>query len=262
MNSNDMTSGTSGPGPHDPASPSSGQHQAKAQKTENPWSNLIFNIIAPTLIWMKLSDPTKLGPVYALCLGLAFPIGYAIYDWVRTRRYNLFSILGIVSLLLTGTLALIQVSLFWFAVKEATIPLIIGCFALLSIRTKSPLVETFIFNAKVFNVQQIKTEVDRRQLQPQMQTILFRTNLGIAASFFQSAAINYALARYILQSPPGTPEFTAELGKMNGLSFIAITLPCMLVLMGALFYMVKSLGRLTGLSTDQMMNDPKRAAPT
>ena len=34
-------------------------------------------------------------------------------------------------------------------------------------------------------------------------------------TFVATAPVSFALARYVLKSPPGTPEFNAELGKMQ-----------------------------------------------
>ena len=67
-----------------------------------------------------------------------------------------------------------------------------------------------------------------------------------------SSDLNYALAKILLTSPPGTPEYSAELGKMTGLSFPVIALPCTIVMLGALFYLVKQIEKLTALNFEDI----------
>jgi hypothetical protein len=55
----------------------------------------------------------------------------------------------------------------------------------------------------------------------------FRSRVFIPAE----RRLNFGLARYLPRSTPGTPEFNAELGKMNGLSLPVIMLPTMVVMM-------------------------------
>ena len=67
--------------------------------------NLLFNIIVPTLILTKLSSDAYLGPRYSIVIALAFPLGFGIYDFVKTRRANAFAILGFISVLQPAVLA-------------------------------------------------------------------------------------------------------------------------------------------------------------
>jgi hypothetical protein len=48
-----------------------------------------------------------------------------------------------------------------------------------------------------------------------------------------------------LKSPPGTPEFNAELGRMNGLSLPVIMLPTMVVTMVVLWKLMSGLTQIT-----------------
>ena len=79
-------------------------------------------------------------------------MGYGIYDLIVRRKWNFFSILGLFSILLTGGLGLLGISPFWFAVKEAAIPLTFGLAVLGSVFTPYPLVRTFLYNDKMIDV--------------------------------------------------------------------------------------------------------------
>ncbi len=126
---------------------------SKKKNKENPFISLIFNIAIPTLILMKASGEDLLGPVWALVIGLSFPMVYFFYDLYKRKKYNFISILGFVSVLLTGGLGLLEVDGIWFAAKEAAIPLLIGAAVIFSMKTDTPLVKTFLLNDEVMNHQ-------------------------------------------------------------------------------------------------------------
>src|SRR5688572_5944105 len=114
-------------------------HLARVPR-ENMLINLVCNIVLPGLILSRLSSPDRLGPVGALLLGMAFPIGYGAYDLAIRKKWNFFSIIGLGSTALTGSFALMQLDGFWFAVKEASIPTFFGVAILATLGTDRPLV--------------------------------------------------------------------------------------------------------------------------
>ncbi|WP_374030368.1 VC0807 family protein [Bdellovibrio bacteriovorus] len=106
----------------------------EAPPKENGLLNIVFNIVLPVLILNKLSK--FIGPFWALVLALAFPLGYGAYDLIKRKKFNAFSALGLLNVLLTGGLALLGLHGFWFAVKEAAFPALVGLFVLGSAFTK------------------------------------------------------------------------------------------------------------------------------
>jgi hypothetical protein len=91
--------------------------------------------------------------------------------------------------------------------------------------------------------------------QKHFERTLTNASLMIAASFFLSSVLNYVLAKIILVSQPGTTEFNAELGKMTALSYPIIALPMMIIMMGTLFYVFRSIRLLTHLTLEEVVND-------
>jgi hypothetical protein len=226
--------------------------RAAARKPENPWANLAFNIALPALVLNKLSE--RLGPAPALLAALAFPLGYGLYDAVARRKLNFLSVLGFVSVLLTGGLGLLKVDGFWFAVKEAAVPALIGGAVLGSLRTKKPLVRSMLLNDAVLDVPRVQAAVAARGTQRAFDALLARASYLLAGSFFLSAALNFALARVLLKSPAGTVEFNQELGRMTALSWPVIVLPTTVVLAAALWMLVRGLKALTGLELEEMFH--------
>ena len=65
--------------------------------------------------------------------------------------------------------------------------------------------------------------------------------------------------------PPASeyaPSRGNVLGRMTALSYPVITLPVMLVLMGTIYYIFSTVGKLTGLELEEMMKQkPKKGQP-
>ncbi len=224
-------------------------------KKESFLANLLMNIVIPTLILTKLSGDEYLGATWGLIVALAFPISYGLRDFLINKKINVFSALGIVSVLLTGGLSLLHLAPKYFAIKEAAIPGILCVVTLISIKTPYPLVKTFIYNDKVLKIHKVNTALQQYGTQKHFEGTLTNASLMIAASFFLSSILNYVLAKIILVSQPGTAEFNAELGKMTALSYPVIALPMMIIMMGTLFYVFRSIRLLTHLTLEEVIND-------
>lgn len=223
-------------------------------KRENLLINVVFNIAIPALVLSKLSTEERLGPVVALVVALAFPLGYGVFDFLQRRQANFVSIIGFVSVLLTGGLGLMQIGGFWFAVKEAAVPAVIGAAVLLSLKAKRPLVHTFLYNEQVIDVAKVDTALAARGTRSGFERLLLTSSYLLALSFAVSAVLNFVLARYLLTAPSGTPEFNAQLGRMQVLSWPVIVVPSMAMTMFALWRLMRGLQKLTGLSLDEMFH--------
>lgn len=210
------------------------------------FSNLLFNIIIPVVILMKFSGPEHLGPALGVTVALAFPVVYGLYDLYRSRKINGYSILGIVSVLLTGGISLLELDPQYIAIKEAAVPGVIGLAVFISQFTRFPLVRKLLLNEQVVDTPRLYRVVEQRQQNGALERVLRTATYMVAAAFFLSACLNYLLARWIVVSPAGTTEFNEELGRMTALSFPVIALPTMLVMFAAIFYVFYQLKKLTG----------------
>lgn len=225
-----------------------------ASKRENPFINLIFSVIIPAFILTKMSAPENLGPVNALVVALSFPVGYAIYDFYKRRRVGFIPALGFVSTLLTGLFALYELPVQWIAVKEASIPTVIGAIILLSMRTKSPLVQELLYNENVIAVDKVDARLESTHHRAEFKKLMRNASIVLSLSFFVSAVLNYVLAFIVLKSPPGTQQFNEELGRMQYLSWPVIVIPSTLILFFALWRLLKGIERLTGLKAEEILN--------
>lgn len=223
-------------------------------KQENLLVNLLFNIIIPTLILTKFSGPERLGPAWGIVVALSFPIIYGLRDYSRAHKVNLFSLLGVISVVLTGGMSLLQIDPKYIAIKEAAVPAIFGLATLISLRTPYPLVRTFLYNDMVLDTKRIDQALTHYGNHALFEKALVVASWVLAGSFLLSSILNYVLARILLVAPPGTEEFNAQLGKMTALSYPVIALPAMLVMMGALFYLFRKICQLTHLELDEIVH--------
>ena len=213
----------------------------------NTLIELLVTLILPSLILMKLSGPEDLGAVNALLLALAFPLFWGARDLLMRRKLNLFAALGLVSILLTGGIGLLQLDTQWLAIKEAAVPGLIGLAVVISAYTRKPLVRVLLFSPALMNVERIQQSLGQRGNGDAFESRLKAATWMLGGSFFFSAAMNYILATWIVVSPAGTTAFNEELGRLTLLSYPMIALPSMLIMMAVLYYLARSIRELAGL---------------
>lgn len=235
------------------ASKSAHDMTEKRKPQEKPFQSLIFTIALPTLILHKFSDVSKLGPQKALVLALAFPLLYGLYDYLRRRQHNLLAAIGLLGVGLTGGLGLLQMDGFWFAVKEAAVPTLLGGVVAASSFFGKPVISKMLLNDEMIDLAKLESAVAERNLKSEFDGLLRKTNGLLAVSFFFSAVLNFALAWVLLKSPSGSPEFNQELAKMNAMSFVVIALPSIAFVLLSMVFFFRGLKKLTGLDSSEIL---------
>ena len=240
------------------------------QKRESIWLNLGFNLVLPILILRKgddwlggpladllgaPADGALVGSVI-LVIAIVFPIGYGLWDLRRRKRWNIISILGAVSALLTGGIGLIPgATAAMFAVKEAALPAILAAVTVFTIKTIKPLVKLFLYNPDFLHVERVETALKERGTKEAFDALLVRCTWLIAGSFILSAFVNYILARIIVVTEPYEDKtaFNEQVGAMMGWSFPIISIPCMVVTFFAFWQLVKGIKAHAGLGIEQVL---------
>lgn len=222
--------------------------------TSNPLLEIALTLVIPALILMKLSAPEQLGTTNALILALSFPLGWGIFDWIRNRKINLFAALGLVSVLLTGGIGVLELDTQWLAIKEAAIPAILGLAVIGSTYTKYPLIRTVLFNQRLMHIEKIQEQLAMRGTQPEFDKRLQIANWLFGGTFAFSATMNYFLATYLVTSPSGTAAFNEELGQLTLMSYPMIAIPSMLMMLAVLYYLARSIRSLAGLTLTEVMH--------
>lgn len=230
------------------------------EKPENGLINILANVVIPVLILNKLSK--TLGPLNALLLALAFPIFYGIYDFIKRRKFNYFSLLGFLHVVVTGSFALLGLSGMWFSIKEAFFPTIIGVFVLVSAFSKKPFVKTLFLNPQLLQLDKIETSLNEKKNHALFDQLLKKSTMLLSVSFFFSALLNFALALHIFIDLDKTLDETQkalvlndQIAKMTQYSFVVILIPSMIFLIFILWHLLRGIRDLTGLKTDEVLKN-------
>jgi hypothetical protein len=219
-----------------------------------PLVDLLLSIVIPSVILMKFSGDGELGASGALIAALAFPIGWGLYELVRYRVTNYIAVLGLISVVLTGGIGLLELDARWLAVKEAAIPALLGTAVLVSARLGYPLIRTLLFNPLILDTGKITRILREGGHEGVFEDRLLKATYLLSATFFFSAAMNYLLARWIVVSPSGTAAFNEELGQLTLVSYPMIAVPSLLMMLAIFYFLWSSIRRLTGLKPDEILS--------
>ena len=247
---------------------------------EHPLANILINVILPVMILSYLSKdpklqellhqpvkPWHLGPVKAIIIALALPIGYGIWFFAKTRKPNFFSGLGLASVVLTGALTLYL----WnkdgtvkpnagllFGLKEALIPLVLGIAILWSHRSANPLIRVFLYNHSIFDIPKIEARVAELAAQAAYDRVLLGATRLFAASFFISALMNLGLAQWFFQGFDAMAfnaleTYNGIVARITGWGFAVIGVPVLVFLFCTLMRLLAGLRGLTGFKDQDLM---------
>ncbi len=225
------------------------------QKQPHPLLDLALTVILPSFALEKLSAPDRLGPLWALVVALLLPLGYGVWCFIQKRGLNFFSVLGLIAVIVTGGLGLLNLNATWFAAKEAIFPVFLGIAFPLSHRWGKPLVSEMLLNPQVINLPLLHQALNTPEKHHAFATLLKRASWGMTGTFLFSAVANFALALYLLgDKAPGSEAYTQAIGRLNWSGLLVIGIPLMGVTLTLLLWLLRAISRLTGLERDDLMN--------
>ena len=228
--------------------------QQPPEHKPRPFIDLLVSILIPSFILMKLSEPEHQGPTGALIVALAFPLCWGFYELAKYRKFNFIALLGLISVMLTGGIGLLQLDAQWLAVKEAAIPGIIGLAVLISAYTPYPLVKTLLYNPRIIDTEKVDGRLQERGNSAQFEARLQNSTYFLSGTFLFSSIMNYILAKWIVTSPAGSTAFNEELGRMTLLSYPVIALPSMVMMMALMYYLWSTIRNLTGFTLEEIIH--------
>ena len=218
-----------------------------------PFVDMVLGIIIPSVILMKFSGDNELGATTALIVALAFPLGWGLFELIKYKKFNFIALLGLVSVLLTGGIGLLELDTQWLAIKEAAIPGVIGIAVLVSTQTRYPLIKTLLYNPTILNIDKIQQKLDELSIAAMFEARLMNATYFLGATFFFSSVMNFILARWIVTSPAGSTAFNEELGRMTLLSYPVIVIPSMIMMITIFYYLWRTIHGMTGLTLEEII---------
>lgn len=235
-------------------------NHARPKHKSRPMVDLLVSIIIPSVILMNFSGGDDLGATGALTVALAFPVGWGLFELFKYKKFNFIALLGLISVLLTGGIGLLQLDPQWLAIKEAAIPGVIGVVVLISAFTPYPLIRTLLYHPGIMNVDKIQLKLNNNNNRENFERRLQYATYWLSATFLFSAIMNYTLARWVVTSPAGSAAFNEELGQMTLLSYPVIAIPSMLMMMAIMYYLWRTIHDMTGLKLEEILvtNQSKR----
>ncbi|MDE0151155.1 MAG: hypothetical protein OXK80_01485 [Bdellovibrionales bacterium] len=237
-------------------------------KNENPLVSITFNIALPVVI---LNYSSRLfpdvNPIITLCVALSFPVVYGLTDYFKNNKHkNVLSILGTINILLTGGFALFTLEGVWFAVKEAAIPLLIGCWVLFSGFTDKPLMKWVVDKSSIFQTSDIAFRLDSQLKRQSYKALLKRATLYLSYCFFFSAVLNFIVGikifaqKSVLSDIEKQNLLNEQIADMTWISFLVIGLPLTVISGWTLWWFINRLRKLTGLSLEQIIFTGEKAS--
>lgn len=235
----------------------------KKKQQENPFVNIIVNIVLPVMILKnadKIDHPQS--ALIALIVGLALPIGYGMWDYIKNNRKNYIALFGVINVGFTGGFALMQLSGDWFAVKEALFPLLIGLVVLGLQYIGKPIFVVMLKSSGAFKWEFIEQKAIENGHKNDLNILLRNSNIFFAASFFISSVLNLILAKYIfipinqtLSDADKQQILNDQIGEMTWMGFVVIAFPLMIFMGLILWYFLNGVKKYTGLQLEDFAGD-------
>lgn len=254
-------------------------HDPKTHQ-EHPLANILINVLIPVLVLSYLSKDPELqeklgkearvwhiGPLKAIIVAVALPLGYGIWHFIKTRKANFFSGLGLFSVALTGGLTLYlwnpdgtvkEHAGLLFGLKEAAIPLALGTAVFFSRRSATPMLNVFLYNDSLFDIPKIEKRVEENERKPGYDKLLDQANAMFAGSFFLSSALNLVMALWFFRgfdrsAADALEVYNGIIGKLTGWGFAIIGIPLLAIMFFILKRLMSGLSDLTGLKEDEIL---------
>lgn len=237
--------------------------EKRANKTfsDNPFFNLVINILIPVMILKKGSQYLPgLSPLTILILAVAFPLAIGVWDYFKAGRKNYVSMLGVLNTALTGGFAILELGGVWFAIKEGVLPLLIGLFVIFSLRLPKNFIENFFLQPQLMDTALIEQRATQLNEQRRMKAITQKGTLFFSLSFLVSALLNLGLGLYIFSPIDPTFESHAraqmlndQIAEMTWMGYLVIALPLTVGTGVLLWWLLTSISSVLQLTIDDLM---------
>lgn len=228
--------------------------------------NVVLSVLAPVMILDHCSGHGdalyEIGPTAAITLALSLPLACGVYSFLRNRTVDPVTFMGLAGTVLTAVVtfyanmgdgvAIRPDTPWWYAAKEALIPLLLGGIMIVSTRSSTSMLRVFIYSDTVFDIPHIEQCITARGAQQEYDRTLFRASLMTASSLFASAFANFLLALHfllpVLQQDPAEQAvaYNYAVSSMTWYGYLIIGIPLFITLFCVIRYLVSRLERLTG----------------
>lgn len=212
---------------------------------------LLVSFVIPTIILFALSDPSRLGPLPAMFLALAFPIGLELYRLAKHQKPSLLSVIAILGILFVGLVAVLKLGEEWLAVRRSIV-YFVGALALLYVlKFKPHLVDKGL--EKILDMQAVREAAHKKKVEHLLARPVIRAGYIFAGLLLAIGAAAYILTIVIINSPAGSSGFNAEYAELRVISIPALTVPLLIGMVALIIYVTSAFQKVTGVEIEQML---------
>lgn len=235
--------------------------------------NVFLSVLAPVLVLDHCSttgpEPWQLGTTPAMCLALSLPLGFGVWTFVQSRKVEPLTLFGLLGTILTGVVtiyantgggeAIRPDTPWWYAAKEAVIPLLLCGAVMVTARRQDSLLRLLLYSDSIFDITSIEKAVAEKAQQEHYNALLWRSSLFLGLSLVVSAVGNFILSLCFLLPVLDQPaaqqalEYNYAVSSMTWWGYLVIGVPLLLTLIGVLRHLISQLEALTGLDRDRLM---------
>lgn len=227
----------------------------KPAQTSNSFIQLVVNFVLPSIVLLKFSGESSLGPIKAMLLALAFPVLLELYTLSQRRKPNVLSVIAIVGIIVTGAITMLGLSEGWLAVRRSVPYFAIALVILVSVLMKRSLIRLAL--PYLLDMERIQARAEERGTWPEIESRIRTATYWLIGLLVIIGISSYVLTLVVITAHTGTEAFNTEYVRLRVLSLPATTLPLFVGFVGLLMYLITSLEKLTGLSTEELVKKKK-----
>ncbi len=205
----------------------------------------------PLVILTRFSGEAQLGATKGLLLALAFPVAYELYNVRRRRKLSMVSVLAIGGILVTGAISLLGLSEGWLAVRRSVPYFAMSLAVLISMGLKRPLLSLLL--PHILDMKKVEVAAKKKQVSDILAKRIQRAGLLLGGVLLAIGIISFVLTKIVIMSEVGTSGFNQEYARLRLWSLMATTLPLFIGMTGVIFYLARSIEKLTDRDIDDLM---------
>ena len=235
--------------------------------------NILLSVLAPVMVLdhcsVSGSELWQLGTAPAMCVALALPLGFGLWTFVQSRRVEPLTLFWLLGTILTGVVtiyantgtseAIRPDTPWWYAAKEAAIPLLLCGAVMVTARRQDSLLRLLLYSDSLFDIATIEKAVAEKNVRQAYDTLLWRASLFLGLSLVVSAVGNFILSLCFLLPVLDQPaaqqalEYNYAVGRMTWWGYLVIGVPLLVTLVAVLRHLISRLEVLTGLDRERLM---------
>lgn len=217
----------------------------------SPNTQLVVGFVIPTIILLLLSSESRLGPLWAMVLALAFPLALELYSLRIKRKPSLMSLFAIGGILVIGAISLLGLSEEWLALRRSIFYVAAALGLIIALHFKRDFVDRAL--AKVINMDVVHAAARTKRVEKQLARHINKTSYIFAAFLLVIGIISYIVTIVFITAPTGSSEFNAQYAELRLLSLLFVTLPFLVGMTGFLMYLVNGIEKLTEIKTEELL---------